>query len=46
MKISRHAKILEIIDNNIVETQEELADLLKKSGINVIKLPYPEISKN
>ncbi|NLM43143.1 MAG: arginine repressor [Clostridiales bacterium] len=35
MKISRHAKILEIIDNNIVETQEELADLLKKSGINV-----------
>ena len=28
-------KILEIIDNNIVETQEELADLLKKSGINV-----------
>ncbi|HHY77558.1 MAG TPA: arginine repressor [Clostridiales bacterium] len=35
MKISRHAKILEIIENNIVETQEELADLLKKSGINV-----------
>jgi transcriptional regulator of arginine metabolism len=35
MKISRHAKILEIIDRNIVETQEELADELKKSGFNV-----------
>ncbi|MGI5998392.1 MAG: arginine repressor [Lutispora sp.] len=35
MKISRHAKILEIIENNIIETQEELADMLKKSGINV-----------
>ena len=38
MKISRHAKILEIIENNIVETQEELADLLKKSGINVTQV--------
>lgn len=35
MKISRHAKILEIIDRNIVETQEELADELKKNGFNV-----------
>ena len=35
MKYSRHAKILEIIDNNEIETQEELAELLKKSGINV-----------
>lgn len=35
MKISRHSKILEIIENNIIETQEELAEQLKKSGINV-----------
>lgn len=35
MKISRHSKILEIIENNTIETQEELAQHLKKKGINV-----------
>jgi transcriptional regulator of arginine metabolism len=35
MKIARHAKILEIINNKNVETQEELAEDLKKSGIDV-----------
>jgi len=35
MKIARHSKILEIIENNDVETQEELAGLLKKDGFNV-----------
>ncbi|SHI55867.1 transcriptional regulator, ArgR family [Geosporobacter subterraneus DSM 17957] len=35
MKYSRHAKILEIIENNEIETQEELAEFLKRSGINV-----------
>lgn len=35
MKISRHAKILEIIEDNVIETQEELAEMLKKNGINV-----------
>ncbi len=35
MKISRHAMILDIIGNNEVETQEELAELLKQNGINV-----------
>ena len=35
MKISRHSKILEIIENSTIETQEELAEQLKKSGINV-----------
>jgi len=35
MKYSRHAKILEIIDHTEIETQEELAELLKHSGINV-----------
>lgn len=35
MKIARHAKILEIIKNTDIETQEELAERLKKSGIDV-----------
>jgi transcriptional regulator of arginine metabolism len=35
MKIARHAKILEIINAKDIETQEELADELKKSGMNV-----------
>jgi len=28
-------KILEVIENNVVETQEELVELLRESGINV-----------
>ncbi|HHT51291.1 MAG TPA: arginine repressor [Eubacteriaceae bacterium] len=35
MKISRHSMIMNIIENNEVETQGELADLLKKAGFNV-----------
>jgi transcriptional regulator of arginine metabolism len=35
MKIARHAKILEIINNKDIETQEELAEDLKKSGMDV-----------
>lgn len=35
MKIARHSKILDLIEENEVETQEELAELLKKNGINV-----------
>lgn len=35
MKYNRHAKILEIIDNNVIETQEELADKLKEQGFDV-----------
>lgn len=35
MKISRHSKILEIIENEEVETQEELAEKLRGNGINV-----------
>jgi len=35
MKISRHAKILEIIEKHPIETQEELAEELKKSGYNI-----------
>lgn len=35
MKIDRHTKIIQLIDKNIVETQEDLTDLLKKEGIHV-----------
>lgn len=35
MKITRHAKILEIINHKDIETQEELAEELKKTGIDV-----------
>lgn len=35
VKTKRHRKILEIIKENIVGTQEELADLLKREGFNV-----------
>ncbi|MGE5631938.1 MAG: arginine repressor [Caulobacteraceae bacterium] len=35
MKISRHAKILEVIEKNPIETQEELAEELKKNGFDV-----------
>lgn len=35
MKYNRHAKILDIIDNNDIETQEELAEKLKQQGMDV-----------
>lgn len=35
MRYSRHNKILEIIRNYEIETQDELANLLKKSGYKV-----------
>lgn len=35
MKYTRHAKILEIIENKEIETQEELSEELKKIGLNV-----------
>ena len=35
MKSKRHNQILDIINNNDIETQEELAEALKKSGYDV-----------
>ena len=35
MKVSRQTKILELIAENEIETQEELARLLNESGYNV-----------
>lgn len=35
MKVGRQSKIIELINNNDIETQEDLADLLTKAGYNV-----------
>jgi transcriptional regulator of arginine metabolism len=35
MKVSRQLKIIEIIENNLIETQEELAQALKDNGFTV-----------
>ena len=35
MKKSRHEKILEIIENNEIETQGELAEMLRADGFKV-----------
>ena len=35
MKSNRHAKIIELINENVIGTQEELADRLNKSGFKV-----------
>lgn len=35
MKVSRHAKIIELITQNTIETQEELAEQLNNSGFKV-----------
>jgi transcriptional regulator of arginine metabolism len=35
MKVARHAKILELINDKEIETQEELADELKNIGMDV-----------
>lgn len=35
MKVTRHAKILELINSRDIETQEELAEELRNSGMNV-----------
>lgn len=35
MKVLRHARIKEIIENNVIETQEELAIALRKLAIEV-----------
>jgi len=35
MKVTRHSKILEIINSKDIETQEELAEELRKSGMDV-----------
>lgn len=35
MKLARHRKIIELVNERVIETQEELAEQLKRSGYNV-----------
>lgn len=35
MKIARHGKILELIENNEIETQDDLAEMLRNEGFDV-----------
>lgn len=35
MKVSRQLKMIELIENNVIETQEDLAQALKESGFMV-----------
>jgi transcriptional regulator of arginine metabolism len=35
MKVNRHAKIVELVNQHHIETQEELADMLNREGFNV-----------
>ena len=44
MKVARHEKIIELIRQYEIDTQEELAARLNEAGFKVRRLPYPEIS--
>lgn len=46
MKSDRHLKILDIIRNKDVETQEELADELKRSGFDITQATVSRDIKN
>ena len=35
MKVQRHGRIKEIVERNVIETQEELAEALRKQGIEI-----------
>lgn len=35
MKLLRHGKVKEIVEHSVIETQEELADALRRHGIDV-----------
>lgn len=45
MKRYRSMKIKEIIQNQIIETQEELAQALQKKELQLRKQPFQEISR-
>ena len=46
MKSKRHTKILEIISTKEIETQEELAEELKKEGFDVTQATVSRDIKN
>ena len=43
MKYTRHSKILEIIESMDIETQEELAEELRKGVLMLLKLRFQGI---
>lgn len=45
MKVSRHAKIIELISQYDIETQEELAEYLNNAGFKVTQATVSEISE-
>ena len=45
MKVSRHAKIIELISQYDIETQEELAEYLNNAGLRSHRQLSPEISE-
>jgi len=46
MKSTRQKKLIELIEQNEIGTQEELALMLKKSGFDVPRQLYREISES
>ena len=46
MKYNRHAKILELIDNYDIETQDELVESLRSMAWMLLKPQYQEILKS
>ena len=46
MKVSRHAKILELIEKYDIETQDELASKLREEGFDVTQATVSRDIKN
>ena len=46
MKSVRHAVIKKIIEQEVIETQEDLAEALREQRIKVRRQPFPVISRN
>ena len=44
MKVDRHSKIVELIGKYQIETQEELAEYLKKAGYHVTPVSYTHLT--
>lgn len=46
MRYSRQNKILDLISNYEIDTQEKLASMLRAKVLKLLKPLYPETSKN
>ena len=45
MKVSRHAKIIELISQYDIETQEELAEYLNNAGFKAVSYTHLDVYK-